>query len=274
MPIFVYTLKNNDDNHESYFGDIIPKINGEAYDIDITDESIINKVYRQTYYYDCDSEILEEKQLNTFQELLNIPSNYINTEDNYIHNADKQKIINFNRQLFTEMNKITFKQFIIGLHKGHGRTMKYGIYFSLINALNEENFKEILLTRLRNISPRAKYYVYYIELSKLLEYVINIKQLELLLSPLIYINTQWNKGIYMDTTIKLNDFTSDEFISQITPPFYSSDAELICQIPVPITHFKILMYNPTSTDQMTQYRNKYIKYKYKYNKLKNIIGSE
>jgi len=273
MQLFVYTIKNNDDNHDSYFGDIIPKINGDQYDdMQLSNDKIINKVFRQTYYYDCDPNILRAKQLNTFQELLNIPSNYIKTEPNYIHNADKQKIIDLNTQLFTQMNKDIFKNFIIGLHKGHGKTMKYGIYFSLINASDEDNFKEILLSRLGNITPSAKYYIYYTELSKLLEYVLTIKQRESLLSPLIYINTNWNKGNFTDSTVKLDYNTVQQFISQITQRHYTSEAELICQIPIPITQFKILEYNPSSTDQITQYRNKYIKYKYKYNKLKNIIN--
>jgi hypothetical protein len=170
------------------------------------------------------------------------------------------------------MNKDIFKNFIIGLHKGHGKTMKYGIYFSLINASDEDNFKEILLSRLGNIRPSAKYYIYYTELSKLLEYVLTIKQRESLLSPLIYINTNWNKGNFSDSTVKLDDNTVQQFISQITQRHYTSESELICQIPIPITQFKILKYNPTSIDQITQYMNKYIKYKYKYNKLKNIIN--
>ena len=32
MPIFIYTLKNNNDSHTPYFGDIIPKLFGYQYD--------------------------------------------------------------------------------------------------------------------------------------------------------------------------------------------------------------------------------------------------
>jgi hypothetical protein len=274
MPFFVYTIKNNQDSHEPYFGDIIPKINGDQYDDPISDTTIINKVFRQTYYYDCDPSILDQKQLNTFQELLNSPTNYIKNEHNYIHENDKQKIIDLNKQLFRPMNKDKFKNFIIQLHKGHSKAMKYGIYFSLINASDEDNFKEILLSRLGNIRPTAKYYIYYIELPKLLEYVLTIKQRESLLSSLIYININWNKGNFSNTTVKLDNNTVEQFISQITPRHYTSEAELICQIPIPITQFKIIEYNPTSTDQITQYRNKYIKYKYKYSQLKKQIDTK
>ena len=187
----------------------------------------------------------------------------------------QERIINL---LNKDYNKNTlpnsnFDSFIEHLFFGHGRDMKYGLYFSLIYAENDIELEK-LFKKLKKTNKNDRI-VQYSRFDKFLDYIKDIDITNNFNSEMLYFNSRWDYGFILDNTIQItrkdtdNTLDTELFMKEIKkqyPPNNSKIAgELICEIPLDNEIFKFFFI------QIGGYKNKYMKYKIKYLALRNKL---
>lgn len=255
--IYVYTKRRARVDGKAQYVELIPKLYAELYSTNIDKD----------YFIDLKKSEMDDE---TYKSIESILEHFLNNEYNYINyiqnasDEEKEIIKELNREIVREsfIDKDEMKDaFIEHLFRGHD-DMQYGIYFSLIYAKDDHEFME-LMDRVDRTTKEDRI-IYYTTLDKLTQHVLEIKKQYNFKLPLLYLNSTWAHGQIEDTTILLEN-SKEDFIKKIneTYPDTFNIAELICQIPLSITHFKFLY--------VSDYKQKYLKYKKKYLELKNKI---
>jgi hypothetical protein len=280
LKLYVYTKRRAKLEKGPQFVDLIPKLIGYLYQID--EEIHINDFIKKQ------KEELGDKY-NNIIEILNYyldKSNYINDIEN-ASDDDKTKIKNMNREIIQKIflepvSDIQKNMFIEHLFRGHAN-MQYGIYFSMKYAKDDEDFKN----KLGNISKSPRIgdrIIIYTTIDKLVDHCLDIKRNRNIRLPILYLNPDWQYGKIKCDTIILDD-NKDIFINKIKTKYPPTSryklTELICQIPLEIApelkegqSSNVLFNFFYVNDQLPQsggYREKYLKYKNKYLKLKAQI---
>ena len=323
---YVYTIRNLKNDYliknNNYLG-LLPKLFSDIKENNVSlFKSLCDEI--EFYYlfnsFNKESELLEY-QKKIFSYLLRIHENFLNgsnsdfhklylpyierdnklnlqTKIKYFSDEDIEKIIKMNLELYTYKNKDDFIFFIKHLLCGDPN-MKYGIYFAIIEAIDDDDFKNKIAKIDYDIDETI---IYYTPLKNLLEHVNKIKKEHKFNSNLIYLNDGWNFGIKnyqiidknnnikISTTIDMTNLENDEldinsFINNIDKFCENKDQkiisgfEVVCQIPLPNNKiFKsitcqnktIISNNQNGGSANNHYMNKYLKYKKKYNDIKNI----
>lgn len=278
--LYIYSVRRAREEGQSQFVGLIPKLFGDLHSKKraITSEDI------DQIKITLNGASNKEKFLN----LLNKPTNYLNITEN-INPADKEIIKQMNLTLFDE-NAITpkkFDKFLEHLYYGHDIKdietnkkigMKYGLYFSLKYA--ENNIKLIESFKSLERTDGNDRIVFYMRFDKFLKYINDIDLQYRFSSPILYLNIgEWKYGIIEHDSIimtknqQTNNFELDKFETQIkkyfTPETPEFEGELICQIPLSNDIFNIFFIQKGGSNN-----DKYIKYKYKYLKLKASLTTK
>jgi hypothetical protein len=243
---YVYTIRDAKINSVTKYVELIPKLFDDSY------RPPSQSVKRN--FNDIDSTVVAQYQKKLFTDILNDSNNYINTSST-ICEADREKIIKLNIDLYYTLEPKKFDRLIEHLYQAH-LGMGYGIYFSIGYAMNDVEFIENF-TRLYKDNSDQKILLY-TPLDNLIKYVMAINDLNNFCSPLLYINQRWEFGSISRNTIVLDKSNPKKFIDDIKSQYPSvvnftqsiedsaiplhllHDPELICQIPLPIELMKFI----------------------------------
>jgi hypothetical protein len=138
--LYVYTKRRARVDGKSQFVELVPKLYGTFYNLYDADSYI-------KQYVEKEKQQIEQKY-DTFMNIINYnldKSTYIDKISN-ITPEEKDKIKELNREKIGELmiddnNKLLKDAFIEHLHRGHGDSMQYGLYFSMIYAKDDEDFR-------------------------------------------------------------------------------------------------------------------------------------
>ena len=198
----------------------------------------------------------KEEKISLFKNLLKNDLNTLNDTVNrgYIHTDDMQKIIKINLEMISKFLEDRpsidhTKKLISHLYEGHKRfyhgkfreDMKYGNYFGLMWAKNDQHLKELIAETTRSegkLSNSNQLLVYFTPLEKFLEYINTIHKTYDFKSPLLYVNDSWSYGVIDEDTIILNRFDDgtldiNDFLCFVKSKDINTQFELVCQIPLP-----------------------------------------
>lgn len=264
--IYIFTIRRDRINDSTEYTGLIPKL--------IEEYTQEEKAFETEIVFNPDI----DEQKKYFKKLLDNKNNILHKSNEYIDNEDIEKIINLNLELYPGFdNNYDFQKFNEHLNRAH-YTMKYGIYFGLKRANNDEEFKNSINEYFGEGNRRI---IYYLKLNELLDYIekINIRKKFMDYTLLLYLLPGWQYGRIkddghvlleknIDNTINKEKFIRDVHIFLDNPTIKETDVELICQIPLPKDIF-----NYTYIERIDlAFKRKYLKYKQKYLKLKKLIN--
>jgi hypothetical protein len=269
--IYIYSVRRARINNENLCVDLIPKLFNDIYisSSEININEFIEKIKKEFNYNNNKKEFIER--------MLRDEKSLLNQSKKYLDILDYETIIKLNLDLIDEnMTEYQFDKLIEHLYRGHD--MEYGLYFTIGFAMNDDDFEDKFIKV--NSENSDLTIVYYTQLNNLLNY---IKQIDLeydFINNILYLNKFWNHGKPLKNTIYLNksekNYTTNDiknFKKKIKKNYSTlnidNETELICKMPLNINLFKSF-YVERGSDI---YKNKYLKYKFKYKELQKKLMS-
>ena len=235
MPLYLYTVRRARIKRINKYVGLIPKLFSDMFDDSNIESGCDTSNRTNVALFKNDA-----PALTIFTNMLQDKSNLLYTSYN-IDREDIPTIIRLNLDIYkkNESNNTydKFIKFIEHLYRGHGE-MDYGLYFGSLNAVDDLDFLAQL--QRHNVTDSNQRIVLYITLDKLLNHIDRLKTKYSLTSPLVYFNSQWSYGKMSEKSMKYDIEHRKEFISYLET--YDNHAlqnsEIICQIPLDISHFK------------------------------------
>ncbi len=280
--LYIYTRKVFNINNQQQNYDLIPKLFYNQAGSQILNTELIN--IKQTF-----AQIYPHKQLNKvniYEYLLRdyrspnlTPVKFDNLDPIYWRCIIEllQSFVNYGILNNSANNIPEIDLFIIHLLKAH-EDMQYGLYFSFKLAYDDNDFYRHALRE-----NESNYdLIYFTRISNLLEYVESIKlhytgifQMEdyEFQLPLLYANNGWDYGVIKPRTIVLEGIDMDMFFTRIFNGSFNIQAgELVYQFPLPNNMFRTMLISKSKREiPFSPNKNKYLKYKDKYLKLKKRL---
>ena len=274
--IYIYCVRRAKIDNEELFIDLIPKLFTDLYnqEIDININHFV-RCLKSKYNYN------EQNKKEFINKLLHDKTSILFNQN--INDIDYNTIVELNLNLINEdMPDNKFDKLIEHLYRGHGE-MKYGLYFTIGFADNDEDFENKFIKEDPE-NPNLTI-LYYTQLPHFLNYIKKLDLQYKFIENQVYLNDNWSHGFTNKHTIyliKSSDYYTDSdielFILDIYCKYYKFNinnstsklraTELICKIPLDLNLFKSFFVSRTNN----YYKIKYLKYKNKYLKYKNNLN--